>query len=287
MNRLSLLAAAAGATLLSWFSLHTAVSASRLEPMTAGFVEACLTVGTWVGQYGHWLLAAGAVVVVRFGVSLALQVWRTRRRLAVLSSLKQVDLPPGLNELVTRLQAGQGVRLVEVREPLAFCHGLSRPELVVSTGLVDVLSSCELEAVLRHELAHARNLDPLRIAAARSFKAALSPAPLGGWLSRYLTELELKADKAAVEGMGEEFALASALHRLFSGVPRLEQRGLAMGAFSATSARIEQLAAGGQPELSSAPGWPGLPVLLGAVLVLCVLASIPWGAASSIACLPC
>jgi Zn-dependent protease with chaperone function len=51
--------------------------------------------------------------------------------------------------------------------PLAFCAGLLRPRVYVSTGAVALLDEPALPAVLVHERHHARRRDPLRLAAGR------------------------------------------------------------------------------------------------------------------------
>lgn len=82
------------------------------------------------------------------------------------------------------------------RVPFAFCHGLLKPRIYVSTALINILSSAELDAVLLHERAHQMRKDPLRIAVSHVVTSALSLLPglsqLRDW---YLLRLELRADQ--------------------------------------------------------------------------------------------
>jgi Zn-dependent protease with chaperone function len=81
----------------------------------------------------------------------------------------------------------------------AFCAGLRRPEVYVSTGALRTLSACELEAVLAHERHHRRSHDPLRIATGRVLTKALFLVPVVGQLHRRSCAIaELAADEAAI-----------------------------------------------------------------------------------------
>lgn len=55
----------------------------------------------------------------------------------------------------------QKVLIIDSDVPTAFTSGLFSPICYVSKGLVDKLSPAELNIVIEHELAHARNKDPL------------------------------------------------------------------------------------------------------------------------------
>ena len=105
--------------------------------------------------------------------------------------------------------------LVIVQEPTvqAFCAGLLRPRVYVSTGAVDALGTAELKAVLAHERHHLVRRDPLRIAVGRVFARALFFVPTVGLLHRrYCAMAELAADDAAIAAQpGGSRALASAL----------------------------------------------------------------------------
>ena len=96
---------------------------------------------------------------------------------------------------------------------LAFCAGLLRPRVYVSTGALVALADDELEAVLAHEAHHARYRDPLRIFFARVLSDCLFFLPVLARLShRYAALAELAADAAAVRHQrGDARPLAAAL----------------------------------------------------------------------------
>ena len=95
----------------------------------------------------------------------------------------------------------------------AFCAGLLRPELYVSSGAVECLSAGELDAVLAHERHHARRRDPLQLATARVVGEALLFLPASRRLAaRQHALAEIGADEAAVASGGAERArLAAAM----------------------------------------------------------------------------
>lgn len=97
-------------------------------------------------------------------------------------------------------------------EPKAFCAGLLRPRIYVSTGALKKLEDVELDAVLAHEAHHASRLDPLRLFVTHVLTDALFFLPVMRALHRRHAALtELAADEAAVGSSGTTQPLASAL----------------------------------------------------------------------------
>lgn len=109
-------------------------------------------------------------------------------------------------------RSGQ-VCVFEDERPQAFCAGLLRPRVYLSSGAARALPADELRAVLAHERHHRDRRDPLRIAAGRVLAKALFFMPVLGRLhSSYCATAELAADDAAiVADGGSPSALASAL----------------------------------------------------------------------------
>lgn len=104
------------------------------------------------------------------------------------------------------------VRVFDDWRPRAFCHGLVRPRIYVSSGTLAALRPDALEALLAHERHHVRRHDPLRLAVARVLGGALFFLPvLPRLLERYADEAELAADEAALRDGGDVAALAAAL----------------------------------------------------------------------------
>jgi Zn-dependent protease with chaperone function len=97
--------------------------------------------------------------------------------------------------------------------PRAFCAGLIRPTVYVSSGAVALLDDAALGAVLAHERHHARRRDPLRLAAGRVGARALFFVPgLRELLRRQQSLAELSADESAIAAAPENrAALAQAM----------------------------------------------------------------------------
>jgi hypothetical protein len=152
------------------------------------------------------------------------------------------------------------VRVIVEERPRAFCAGLFRPHVYVSTGAIAVLDELALSAVLAHERHHARRRDPLRLATGRVIAGALFFVPgIRDLVRRQCTLIELGADEAAINAGPEH---RSALAR-------------AMLAFAERSDPAHP--AGIEPErvdhlLGDAPSW-GFPLLLW-LLAGSVLASL-------------
>jgi Zn-dependent protease with chaperone function len=139
--------------------------------------------------------------------------------------LRRVPRQPAPAEL-------DGVVCLVTDTPEAFCAGLFRPRVHVTTGLLRTLAGRELDAVLAHEREHARRRDPLRLALARSLAEVLFFVPLvRWWASREQAGSEMRADRVATLEVGRA-PLAMALWRLggeggqeaaaaFSGAARL------------------------------------------------------------------
>lgn len=102
--------------------------------------------------------------------------------------------------------------VVDGDEPQAFCIGPLRPRIYLSRGALALLNDAEREAVLAHEIHHARRRDPLRLLIARALGEGLFFLPAVRHLAeRCATLAELAADEAAVSKRGGRPALASAL----------------------------------------------------------------------------
>jgi len=98
-------------------------------------------------------------------------------------------------------------------QPQAFCAGLLRPRVFVSTGALEFLDEPALSSVLAHERHHARRHDPLRLACGRVLARALFFIPAYRHLvQRQHALAEISADEAAVlSAGGDRSALASAM----------------------------------------------------------------------------
>ncbi len=154
---------------------------------------------TMAGCLGVAVLVVAALVVVAWIVRAA---WLAATAARAVAGLPRLAAPAALVAAATR----SGVsKVVCVAGPgaSAFCAGLLRPRVFVTSGMVAALAAEELDAVLVHEAEHARQRDPLRRLAGRAAAEVLVWLPLvGWWTSRRLEEAELAADRAAIDRVG-------------------------------------------------------------------------------------
>lgn len=189
------------ATAVLLFALATAIGGLSFDPPSAAaLAEACvsfvfpdLDVASVAG------LAAGSLAAAVFLLALRSAVRRLVASRRIVRGLPRRGAGP------------HDAVLFEHAQPQAFCAGLLRPRIYLSTGAVSTLSAEELDAVLAHEAHHARVRDPLRVLVVRVVSDALFFLPAARKLAeRYADLAELAADSAAIRQRGAQ-PLASAL----------------------------------------------------------------------------
>lgn len=230
-------------------------------------------------RWDHMLKLAGSelLIVVPWMVLIAaglragaLQLSRTRRAIRRMLCLPQVQLPVSLANLVYDLKLLGRLDVVRCSSADAFCYGLVWPRICVTTGLLESLSTAEIEAVLRHERHHLRRYDPLRALLWTMLDGACWWMAPGGEQARLYRELA--ADRAVILA-GRRWPLASALLKLI-GQPQggaMSARDLAISGLSVTDARIEQLLQPEQMLTWRRPmyHWLVVPALLTLTVFLC------------------
>ena len=121
------------------------------------------------------------------------------------------------NALLEKLALIDRTYLIQSEKQFAFCLGIRSPKIYVSTSLVNILTIEELEAVLRHEQYHLKNRDTLTMLVASIGESLLPFFPLISDLLRNLRiEREIKADREAMQGFGDEKPLVSVLKKLLN-----------------------------------------------------------------------
>lgn len=193
-----------------------------------------------------------AYATISFAVAAALfAAWSSLRGYArvggVIERLGMNAAPPpaGQLALVERVAAGHGldVGLVMSDYPLSFVWGFGRSKLVLSSGLLNTLTSGELAGVLEHEAAHHARRDNL-------FKLALAMCgylsmtfPLSRAILRWrAAEVELICDEVAAARTSSPLEIADALVKLRRHT--LVPAGYASGGAAASSGFLSEDAPG-------------------------------------------
>ncbi|MFI5449834.1 MAG: M48 family metallopeptidase [Candidatus Bathyarchaeia archaeon] len=165
------------------------------------------------------LAAVGIVGAV--GVALSLELRKSHLPLAKLfPEMRFETAPPEITKSVERLSKTMGVdqpkvTLIDSGDPAAFITRSKRKYvLAVSVGLLESLSTKELDACLAHELSHVKNNDFSVRSFATAARVALFAHPLGHLIEPavYRTR-EFLADRTAADLVGRG-ALISALSKL-------------------------------------------------------------------------
>lgn len=185
----------------------------------------------------------------------------------------EIPVSAGLAVVAAEVGLRGRLRLVAAADQLAVTAGLTRPYVVVSTGLVDTLGGAELRAVLAHEQAHLRRRDPLRVLLARVLVAHLWFLPIAGDLRRRArTGYELAADRDAADRYGRS-ALAGALLRVVSPPMGVEAAAVTRFADPALlESRVSQLESGRPPRPAPVAAGRALLTVAGALAFVAVVA---------------
>lgn len=129
----------------------------------------------------------------------------------------RITIEKKLEELIQKLGLQEKTVVIKSNDNFAFCLGINKPKIYISTGLILKLSAKEIEAVLRHEQYHLENYDTVTSTIA-SFVYSLFPffPLLGDLIKKYRVEREIAADKFAVKYIGNSSSLVSALQKLLA-----------------------------------------------------------------------
>ncbi|HEY6650200.1 MAG TPA: M56 family metallopeptidase [Mycobacterium sp.] len=252
------------AAVLSAFSAGIAIASRLFVPGPDGRPTATITSEIDVLGWPVWiayLLVFALTLVIGARLTLAvLQVAiATRRRRA--HHRMVVDL-------VGKPQGG--LRILDVKEPLAYCLPGVRSRVVVSEGTLTTLSDNEIAAILSHERAHLRARHDLVLEMFTAVHAAFPRfVRSGNALDAVRLLIEMLADDAAVRAAGPT-PLARALVACAAG--RTPSGALAVGG-PTTVLRVRRL--GGRPNSRALAATAYLAAA--AVLVVPTLAlAVPW-----------
>jgi Zn-dependent protease with chaperone function len=237
--------AAAGAC---WLLLLIAVLAHAALALLAiaEFAAFGWPLPTWFDTGAVTLVLASAVA--GFGATglVATRAVAGSRALRAMIRSGSRQVPPAIQEQAATLGCTARLDVIASSEPFAVTYGLTRPRILVSTGLAAALDPAEIGAVLAHEREHVRHRDPLRLLAARTFAAWTWYLPAARWLADSLAlRRELTADQAAARRVGRG-VLAGALLKIASAptCPAVAAAGAAGRRPEALEARVTQLEAG-------------------------------------------
>jgi len=232
----SIVAIAAGLTAAVGAALAT-LGLTAIGTLAATIVGALTACVFFLAELHRIPLSSLVLVVLALASSAACArtLWAYRRERDLLNALPLEPLDDGPLAAIARA-AGVRLEVAPARRPGAFCFGLLRTRIVVTTGLLERLSGAEQAAVVWHEAEHARAHEPVKCLLARLAANTFFWIPaLRDLLERFLLVKEIAADRRALVRTSTD-ALAGALYEVAS-APSLA----AVGAGDLAAARIERL----------------------------------------------
>jgi len=127
------------------------------------------------------------------------------------------DLPPQTQSLLREFREAEGIelRLIKASFPISFLSGIFRPQIILSSSLLQTLSAAQVRTILQHELAHRFRKDNLLQFLLSFCRNLLFISPTGHLLFRWWRqEAELLCDEMAIARTARPLDLAEALLRI-------------------------------------------------------------------------
>lgn len=182
----------------------------------------CLLLPTqadWPAHLLSYALAALLLVGILLGACSGLGQWyktyRSMRALLRFAQPANNEHEPRWSALLASLEMQGRVDVVVTEKSLAFCYGLIKPRICVSTGALNNLTNKEAQALLLHEQYHLLHRDPLKTVISRVFSSAFFFLPIMRALQRqYLVAKEIEADRHVILNQRTDGPLLSALYKL-------------------------------------------------------------------------
>jgi Zn-dependent protease with chaperone function len=191
--------------LAAGFSLWLAAGLTGLLGLTEGVVTFCQSIFVKCLAYSHM----ATVGFLWFGAT-TFFVGLVRGLYKSFTGIQSAHR--AVKNLPVKATAGRVVLIDDTIHRVAFTHGLIRPRIFISRGLIRGLTHDELVGVFLHELHHTRGLDPLKFFLVNLLKETFFYIPLLSHFSEYVRERgEGEADRSAAERMAGPLSLASAL----------------------------------------------------------------------------
>jgi Zn-dependent protease with chaperone function len=193
------------AAVLSAFSAGIAIASRLFVPGPDGRPTATITSEIEVLGWPLWIayvcvFALTLLIGARLVAAVVEVAIATRRRRA--HHRMVVDLV-GKSQKWTHARAGDGLRVLDVAEPLAYCLPGVRSRVVVSEGTLTTLADKEIAAILSHERAHLRARHDLVLEMFTAVHAAFPRfVRSANALNAVRLLIELLADDAAMRATG-------------------------------------------------------------------------------------
>ncbi len=131
--------------------------------------------------------------------------------------MENVTSDKKFSKALMKLKLQEKTMLIKSNKPFAFCLGIVRPKIYISTKMISLMDKAEVEAILRHEKYHLENKDSFVMLLASMGESLLPFFPLlSDLLHNYRIEREVKADNEAIKELGHSASIVSVLRKLLA-----------------------------------------------------------------------
>lgn len=112
---------------------------------------------------------------------------------------RSIPIPPKLKPILSQLHLTAYTQVYRTAKPVAFCFGIANAKIYISTGLISLLTTKELEAVLVHEKYHLDHHDTFFSILTTVLQHSFPFFPLVGDIThRYYIAREVLADASVL-----------------------------------------------------------------------------------------
>lgn len=227
------------------------------------------------------LLVLGSLILSIIGIRIGLVLFRIARlRRKIVKNAFRLKRYSHIRPLLKRFQLEKAFVLVEDEQPYAFCFGVIRQHMYISTGLVVSMNEQELIAVLLHERYHLEQKDSLTMLIASLIQVLFPFFPvIADLFTRYRIECETRADQAAIEQLHSHQPLLTVLKKMLS-VPSRSSLAFAPLADRTLEPRIRRLVS--QESNPAKMSFLRLGISFFSLLLLCLMILTPTGSSTSV-----
>lgn len=184
-------------------------------------LELC-NISTAIGKF----LTPAFLITASLAVLKAVFSWTTLWKYRAQYGYATPEQYPELLGIVTELSERLQIRVPKVIiTPFSFGQsftcGFTRPEIVLSKGVLDAVDVEELEAIVAHELAHVSRFDSLTNWLTVFLRDVIFFVPVSYWIfNQYTEQKEMAADDLTIELTHKPLAFAQALIKVWKISPR-------------------------------------------------------------------
>jgi len=141
-------------------------------------------------------------------------ILKTKNKISIL--VKQlVNTPKKIKSICNKYGIdNKQIKVVHLKEKIAFAYGLQNIRIIISTGLINSLSKKELASVILHEYYHASSKHPLILIYSEMISSAIFFLPfIKDVVKKARQDFETLADNFVITNQGTHIYLKSAIRK--------------------------------------------------------------------------